>query len=232
MPVPRNPLPSRQSSVRIKRGLSPRLPLFLVLVVVLLCGCAQMGPPPQTIRKIAALDLETPPKFGNPPKEKRGWWFGARDVYRNPRIGTMFADILAQELGTLKYLEAYPRPGVNAYFATKRALLKKGFPGHTDAEYDVMLRKMRPADYGVELGVDEVLTGSIVDAYTSYHRTLSTWHSYVEVRLELWDVKTRREVWSEVFKSKRICLSQESTVREMAPLVTQALEKDHYRKPQ
>jgi hypothetical protein len=170
--------------------------------------------------------------FGNPPKEKRGWWFGARDVHRNPRMGTMFTDILAQDLGPLKYLEVYPRLAVNTYFARKRELLKKGFPGHTDAEYDAMLRNAQPADYGAELGVDEVLTGWIVDAYTSYQRTFGSWHSYVRVRLALWDVKTRREVWSGVFKSKRIFLSQESTVREMAPLVVQALEKDYYRKPQ
>ena len=212
-------------------GISRTVLPALVLACLLL-GCAQLGPAPRTVRKVAVLDLETPANFGNPPNEIKGWWFGSRNLFRNPRAGAMLADILTLELATLKYVEPYPRLAANAYFAKKRKLLKEGFPGRTEAEYDLMLRKAPPADYGAELGVDEVLTGGIVDAYTSYHRTFGSWHGYVEARLELWDVKTRRVMWNGVFKSRKIFLSQESTMREMAPDVVEALEKDYYRKPQ
>jgi hypothetical protein len=213
----------------------PRISRTVLSPLVLAClllGCTQLGPAPQTVRKVAVLDLETPANFGNPPNEIKGWWFGSHNLFRNPRAGAMFADTLAQTLLTLKYVETYPRLAGNAYFAKKRKLLKERFPGRTDAEYDLMLRKAPPADYGAELGVDEVLAGGIVDAYMSYHRTFASWHSYVEVRLELWDVKTRRVLWNGVFKSRRIYLSQESTMREMAPDVVEALEKDYYRRPQ
>jgi hypothetical protein len=209
-----------------------RTVLSALVAASLLLGCTQLGPAPRTVRKVAVLDLETPVNFGNPPNEIKGWWLGSHNLFRNPRAGAMLADILTLELATLKYVEPYPRLAANAYFAKKRRLLKEGFPGRTDAEYDLMLRKAQPADYGAELGVDEVLTGGIVDAYTSYHRTFGSWHSYVGVRLELWDVKTRRVMWNGVFKSRKICLSQELTMREMAPEVVEALEKDYYRKPQ
>ena len=209
-----------------------RTVLSALVAASLLLGCTQLGPAPRTVRKVAVLDLETPANFGNPPNEIKGWWLGSHNLFRNPRAGAMLADILTLELATLKYVEPYPRLAANAYFAKKRRLLKEGFPGRTDAEYDLMLRKAQPADYGAELGVDEVLTGGIVDAYTSYHRTFGSWHSYVGVRLELWDVKTRRVMWNGVFKSRKICLSQELTMREMAPDAVEALEKDYYRKPQ
>lgn len=202
--------------------------LLILLPALLAAGCASLKPAPPLTRRVAVLDFRTPDDYKTEPTIVRGWWFGARTLMRNPHMGDLFADDLGRSLTSLEYVEQHSRADVRFYMSSKRRLLTDRFKGRTDQDYSRMLADVAAVDYGEELGVDQILTGRIVEAYTSKSHLLSTWHSYIKVEVDLWDIRAGQVVWSSVFSRNRSFTSDVGTAEELAGQVIRALDR-HYR---
>lgn len=224
---------------RKNRGTAPSHPpviqaiagcLFLLLPVWL-SACARLGPPPPETIEVAILDFSTPPELGREPLKVKGWWFGTRTIHENRRAGIMFANALANALRRLDYIAPRPRTELKTYFLEKRKMLTSRFPGFSQQEYDEMLGKMTPLDYGVDLGVDQVISGEILECNTVFYYVSFLWSSRVRVRVDLWDVRSQERKWSRVFYKKKTCLSQTGTMLLLTRHIAAELEKTYYRAP-
>lgn len=228
--TPPHSLPARRTlpSRCLARRITLPLPLLLLFLALLAAGCASLKPAPPLTRRVAVLDFRAPEDYEAAPTVNRGWWFGARTLMRNPQMGALFADDLGRSLTSLEYVEQHSRTDVRIYMASKRRLLTSRFKDRTDQDYSRMLAEVSPVDYGEELGVDQILTGRVVEAYTSKGHVFDTWHSYVKVELDLWDMRAGQEVWTTTFSRNRWFTSDVTTAEELADQVARALDR-HYR---
>lgn len=202
----------------------------LCLIVCALGACTQFekSPPPLT-RRVAVFDFRIASHLGNQPAEYRSYWFGAHTVFENRRDGAIFADELAEALTSLDYLSQHSRADVRYYMKTKVRTLMKEFPNLESEEYYRLLDEVSPLDFALELGVDEAIVGRIVEGYMSEHHTLHTWHSYLEVEVDVWDVSAGEVVWTRRFKRKKHFTSKPGLMEIVARDVARALDEDYYR---
>ncbi len=204
----------------------------LLATASLLASCSRsaMEPIPPLPRRVAVLDFKVSPDIAKTHSQIRGWWLGARTIDQNPNVGRLFADALARRLAKLDYIEQRSRSDLKYYMASKLKRLRSSFLdlGLTDADFKKMLDEVSPVDYGEDLGVEQVLTGRVIEAYTSTHRTFRTWHSFVRVEVDVWGVTTGQIVWTEVFSEKKRFYSQSEVMDRLAPKIVKALDKNYY----
>lgn len=207
-------------------------PIALGIALSCLASCARttMEAVPPLPRRVAVLDFKVSDDIAQTHSQVKGWWLGARTVDQNPRAGGLFADALARHLSSLGYIEQHSRSDLKYYMANKLKRLKRNFLnlGLTDADFKRMLDEVSPVDYGEDLGVEQVLTGRVIEAYTSMHNTIRVWHSFVKVEVDLWDVSTGQIVWTETFSGKKRFYSQSEVMDRVAPKVVQALNAAYY----
>lgn len=216
---------------------SPNLRIRLLLctlaaasVLMASSACSRTKSLPPLTRRIAVLDFKVPPEMAKKPRQVEGWWLGAETINQNPWSGSIFADTLARDLLRLNYLQQQSRNDLKYYMGEKRQRLMNKFEKLEPAEYDRMLLEVAPVDYGAELGVEQVVSGEILEAYTSQHRTFKNWSSTVKVRVDLHDVASGKVVWSRVFSEKDHFVHPLDVMEKIAPRVTRAMDHQYFRK--
>lgn len=208
---------------------SKSLLIAVVFVIALLAqGCSNLKPLPPLERRVAVLDFSVPPDVATTGYQVKGWFLSSYNVFQNPEAGAMFGDALARNLSVLEYIEQHSRMDVKIFTAKKRRLFESEFAGMAEADYAKMMQMISPVDYAEQLGVEEVLTGRIIECYTEEHRIFAWWRSRVKVEVDLWDVESGRVIWSDVFEGKRCFYSQSKVMHELAPKIVEALDKNHY----
>jgi len=194
------------------------------LILVMGCAGAPIAPPNPPSFRMVVLDLAVPDAWRNPTtpdkinKEMKGWWFGARDVWHNPGMGQLAADIFAQELNQLPFIHMVSRMDTKYYLAGKRDLIRKKLEERrqkleesasprdreeaqriramTDADYDRLVEQLPPYEIGRELKVDRVLIGRIYNIYLAHNRTIHWYWSSVDLEVSLMDVDTHKIIWT------------------------------------
>lgn len=199
-------------------------------VLIASSACSRTKSLPPLTRRIAVLDFKVPPEMVKKPRQIEGWWLGAETINQNPWAGSIFADTLARELLRLNYLQQQSRNDLKYYMGEKRQRLADKFDKLEPAEYDRMLQEVAPVDYGAELGVDQVISGEILEAYTSQHRTFKNWSSTVKVRVDLHDVASGKVVWSRVFSEKDHFVHPLDVMEKIAPRVVKAMDIQYFRR--
>lgn len=203
--------------------------LITMVLLVALSGCTAFRKPTPLDRRVLVLDFRVTENIAETPKVHKGWWFGSRDVYQNPRAGELFADVLARRMRALEYVEQHSRDDLKYYMSQKRSLLADRFSGFGDADYEQMLLEISPIDYGADLNADYVITGRILEAYTSHHAVVQTWHSFVRAEVDLWDMASGQIVWTRVFTGKRWFFSQQEAMEEASVKAVTALDRSFFR---
>ncbi len=204
--------------------------LGALLAVVLLSGCATMKEVPPLARRVVVLNFTIPEDMRQNPKQIRGWWLRSRTILQSPNAGAEFADVLARYLTGLRYLEQHSRADLEMDMSKKRKSLMDNFKGFSDMEYSKMIEKISPVDYGEELGVEQVITGKIVESYTSENRIFLFWNSHVQVQVDVWDMTTGKVAWSRTFSGSKCFYSRSEVMNRLAPEIVEALDRDYYQR--
>ncbi|MCD6385601.1 hypothetical protein J7M23_07450 [Candidatus Sumerlaeota bacterium] len=199
--------------------------IALMAMVVILGGCRQPRVQPPRF-KLAVLNFALAREVKTP-KEIKGWWFGARDIYYNPYVGETFADVLADEISKrCPFIDVYSRMDIKYYLLSKREILKRHFPELKEAELTKTINELDPVDIGRELGVDKVISGVIYDCHTSHHRTFHWWSSVVEAEVKLIDVDSGKVEWQNRMRLRKKFLSWLGTAEVLASKMVKAMEKE------
>ncbi|HPS03184.1 MAG TPA: hypothetical protein PLA90_16710, partial [Candidatus Sumerlaeota bacterium] len=202
----------------------------LLTVVLLSAGCATMKEVPPLARRVVVLNFTIPEDMRQNPKQIRGWWLHSRTILQSPNAGSEFADALARHLTSLRYLEQNSRADLDIYLSSKRKSLMDNFKGFPDTEYSKMLEKVSPVDYGEELGVEQVITGHILESYTSENRLFLFWSSHMKVRVDVWDMTTGKVTWTRTFSGSKWFYSRLEVMNRLAPEIVKALDRDYYQR--
>jgi len=192
------------------------------------CSRFEAAPQPLT-RRVAVLDFRVPSDHGQETARYRSYWLGAHTHFQNRRDGVVFADALASRLATLPYVLLHSRADVRYYMQSKRRLLMDRFKNLERSEYDRLLDEVSPLDYGIELGVDLVVTGRIIEAYMSEHHTIHTWYSYVKAEVDVWDISAGQVVWNRVFERKKYFNSKPELMERVSDDIVRALDRNFFR---
>jgi hypothetical protein len=209
--------------------------LSVLVILVAACAACARKPLREPLKvKIAVLDMQIPEGF-SAQKEIQGWWFGARDVYRNPNAGRLFSDQLAKQLRKLPYLEVHSRIDYKYYVARKLERLRKAYPDLSDKEVAALYDESKPLDIGKDLnhywGVDKVVYGRIISGGTSHNRTFHWWRSSIAVEVFLLDVETGEVEWRGNFQKTKNFRSEYRTMELVAEDIVRRMVKEYFLKP-
>ncbi|MBN1866294.1 hypothetical protein JW916_03280 [Candidatus Sumerlaeota bacterium] len=218
---------SKHGRTRIRRGFA--VAAVLVALAALASGCSRLETAAPLTRRVVVMDFRIPRSVAEKEFQIKGWWFGAHTIFQNPRAGEVFADALALQLHRLEYLEQHSRTDLKFYMEGNRQRLQDRFKGRPDGDYDRMLSEISPVDYGLDLGVDQVITGRLIECFTSQHRTIQTWYSQVKVEVQVWDMKSARAVWNRTFFERSRFASQSIAMQRVAGRIVKALDRKFYR---
>lgn len=180
--------------------------------------------------KILVMDFETPPGLRENPKAIRGWWLGSRNIYQNPRAGSIFAERVSAHLAPLPYINLFSRVDLKYYFARKRQRLSAAYDYLRDEEIDDLMRRVPQLDFAVELGADKLLTGRIIENHLSENRTFHFWSSRARIECRMIDVISGLEEWSKQYELKKRFASQFSIQDEIARQLADDLEEEYFRR--
>lgn len=212
--------------MRTKRTLSFLILIILVMALAVFSGCARQPQVEPPKFKLAVLNFSLASEVKTP-KEIKGWWFGARDIYYNPYVGETFADVLADEIAKqCPFIDVYSRMDIKYYLVSKRNILKRHFPGLKDPEITQTINELDPVDIGRDLGVDKVITGVIYDCHTSHHRTFHWWSSVIEAEVKLIDVDSGNVEWQNRSRIRKKFLSWLGTSEVLASRIVKAMKKE------
>lgn len=191
-------------------------------------GCSRVRIHPVSV-KVAVLNFSVPDELSKS-KELRGWWFSSRDVYQNANLGEIYADILSAELRKNPHFEVYPRTDLKYYFGRKRKRLRTEYPTLSDEQIDEIMAEISVKDVAEELsefGVEKIVTGEIVKAYTLHNRTVHWWYSVVATYVNIHDGKTGKTEWECFRETKKNFLSQYGTAEVNARKINKRLRKTY-----
>ena len=200
----------------------------LIIIVVWAGGCHRqrgLRQLPQAVR-IAVLDFDVPEIF-NTPKEIRGWWFGAHDIYRNPYAGEAFADVLTRRLGQFAFVDVYSRKDLNVYMVMQKNRVMRAYPQLSEKQIEELLEQIEPWEWGTDLGVDKVITGKLLVGRTVHNRSIHWWYSTVEAQIQLIDAETGSIDLETAVHSTKQFASQQRTQERLADRVVRQLKKRH-----
>lgn len=237
--------------------------VFCLSLAGLLGGCRSaepidIRPLPPSIR-LAVLDFSVPRSWhetenpGELKKEMRGWWFGSRDIWHNPGLGRMAADVYSHELNKEPFINVVSRVDIKYYMARKREQLRRlreqqsrdleatGNPEDlkaaarirqmTDAEYTMELQNLPPREIGRELKADRVLVGRIRDSYLAHNRTINWYWTYVDLELDLYDVDSGNVVWHKRWQTKKSFASALYVLEDSAAQVIDMMKNEYFYPP-
>jgi len=252
---------NRQSAIRNVRSRLAGVVWLLALPAIMI-GCAsapiQPRPIPPSFR-LVVLDFAIPAEWRNPEtpdnikKEMKGWWFGSRDVWRNPAMGGEAANLFAHELNRLPYVRLVSRTDTKYYMAGKRELIRRKLDekrrdleqsqnpddralalriqNMTDADYDRELASLPPREIGRELEVDRVLTGRIHDLYLAHNRTLHWFWSAVDLEVNLLDVDSGKIIWNKRARFKKNLVSTSLLIEIAAQQMIEMMQRELFSQP-
>lgn len=199
--------------------------LCALSAIAVSCAAPPIKPlPPAPSFRLAVLDFAVPSEWRDPvmpdklKKERKGWWFGSRDIWRNPGYGRAAADALAREMNQLPFVHMVSRADVAYYMGAKLKLIRETLDEQrrkleksdnlkdwqeaeriralTDADYDRLVETLPPREIGRELKVDRVLVGRVHEAYLAHNRTIHWYWSRVDIEAQLIDVESGKALWS------------------------------------
>lgn len=198
-----------------------------VLLCAALCGCGH------TVRKahtpsmhLAVLNFSIPDEWIE--KDRKGWWFGSRDIYRNKNAGEMVAERLAAALQDVNGFQVYPIEKYRDSVIQQNPATIQNPQGKSKSQHDGSMHQQFLQKVGTELGVEKIVTGEILDIHTSHHRVFHWWSSVVEVRIALIDVGTGLVEWQETFKKRKMLTSQIGAMNVTAKKIARKLAKDYF----
>ena len=181
------------------------LALMFGALSLFLCSCHshESGEKLDPVR-LLVVDSEISDQIKSNTREIKGWWFGARDVYRNPNVGEIFSDIFARNLAKNPSLfEVYPRTDFRYYSASKKDRLEKSFPQLGDNAINQLFSGISPCDFARDLNLQKVIVAKINNCYTTHNRTIHWWSSVVDVDVEILDAETCQPEWSANIRKRK-----------------------------
>lgn len=191
--------------------------VLLFLVGLSFSGCRLKKPPEKLQVKMMAMDFEVTDDIATVPKERKGWWFGSRDIYRNPNAGEIFSDIFVTRFDKkIPHVSVYSRMDLKYYMANKKSRLKKAYPALDDSAIDRLITEVPAVDFARDLQQDKILIGKIRQCYTSHNRTFHWWSSVIDVDAVLMDAESGKPVWSGNISLRKKFHSQYSTMEMVA----------------
>jgi hypothetical protein len=183
----------------------------------------------------------------------KGWWFGARDIWHNPGMGRMAADLFAHEINNLSFIHLISRTDIRYYMAGKRDLIRRKFDERrraleespnakdreealriqnmTEADYDRNLEALPPLEIGRELKADRVLVGRIYDIYMAHNRTIHWYWSSVDLEVGLLDVDSGKVVWFRRAQFKKNFASTSLLLEIAAHEMGEMMKREHFYQP-
>lgn len=167
--------------------------------------------------RVAVLDARVPEDHGGS-REVEGWWFSARDVYRDSNDGLRWGDALAEEIARSEPgVAVMPRLDLRAWMLARERALKKKLPDLDEDQVKAALAQANPLDYGRALGVDVVFASRITDAWMTHNRSFHWWKSHVIVEVEAWDVSRGEKLMTWFSEDSGLFKSVPLQMESMAP---------------
>lgn len=180
------------------------------------------------INSILIVDSEVAEEIKTQPKEVKGWWFGARDIYRNPNSGEIFSDILARHLASEVYsLKVYPRTDFRYYKANKKDRLKHFFPNLGDKAIEVIFSRVSYCDFARDLDLDKVIVARLNKCHTNHNRTFHFWTSVIEIEVSVLDAKTEQPEWTAHIYSRRFFHSSYGAMEKVVSELIHKMNKEY-----
>jgi len=180
------------------RNLLPALAAILAITVF--AGCSSKAPvyvpTLQAPRRIAILPFHESETIELITKERRGWWFGSKDIYRDENIGTTAAGELHHLLQRFPYLQMVEMPDVLTYWEDRRAALESAYgkEGYLGLDVQAMMQRVDPIRIGRDLNVDLLVTGKVNEAFLARNRTINWTWATVQFDVQVWDVRAGRSL--------------------------------------
>lgn len=202
----------------------------MILVLVLFTSAChhRAGISDHPINRILVVDSEVAEEIKTQPKEIKGWWFGVRDIYRNPNSGEIFADILARYLASdVPSMDVYPRTDFRYYKANKKDRLKKSFPELGDKAIEVLFSRISYCDFAKDLDLEKVIVTRLNKCYTTHNRTFHFWSSVIEIEVSLLDAKTEQPEWTSHIYSRKFFHSTYGTIEKVVSQLIHKMEKEY-----
>lgn len=205
--------------------------LGLLCIIFLVAGCSRRPVPEPLTVKILVHDFEVSDNIESSPEEIRGWWFGSRDIRRNPNSGIIFADILAREINEeVNPADVYSRTDYKYYLANKKRLLEEEYPSLNNQDIEALMNEIPPLDFARDLQVDLLIIGNLNAAYTTHSRAFHWWSSVIDASLMMLDVNTGDPVWTKDIRVRKNLGSQPSAMQKAADEITKDLKGDYFYK--
>lgn len=145
----------------------------------------------------------------------RGWWLGSRDVFSSSSSGRIFSDYLAKELSA-REVNIYSRIDQRYFLLDKEDEIKKAYPGLSDEEVDLYIKRANPIDFGKVLQTDYVVSGRIVRCETIHNRAFHWWRTKAEISIELYDVSKNMKISSIEIKQSNLFYSSSRMLQLLA----------------
>lgn len=213
---------------------TPTAPLIACLALILSLGatsCVRRSFPEDKVPplKILVMNFATPPGVRENPRDIRGWWFAASNVYQNPRSGIMMAERISSHLAPLSFVNLFSRVDLKYYFARKRQNLSQAYKSLGDEEIAKLMDEVPAIEFARELNADKVVSGRIVENYLDENRTIHWWSSVLDVEVELTDTATGTVEWSKRYRKRGILDSQSTVQDEVARRIVEDLKREYFR---
>lgn len=162
-------------------------------------------------------------------KDVRGWWFGSQDIYYNPNIGRVAADIVSSALMESGALNMHSREDLKYYYADKRDALRAKLK-LSSKQLDRALLMLDPVKIGRELGLDKVIAGKICDSETRHSRAFGYFASAVSFNVTVYDVASGKAEYARDFRGIMGLGSQSLTIEENAKELAAELKQRYGRR--
>ena len=205
---------------------------FFLLGAVLFTACHAKRPPREPLDvRLLVVDFSEAEEIKSNPREIKGWWFGSRDVYRNPNTGEIFADIFSKRIDQqISCVDSYSRTDLKYYMANKKDRLKKQFPELEENEIDQLFSDISVCDFAKDLQIDMVLIGKLNQCHTSHNRTIHWWSSVVDVDAILLDAETCEPEWSGRIAMRKNFRSQYGAMEKAAERLIKQMKREYFYK--
>jgi hypothetical protein len=206
-------------------------PVSVLFFLVLILSSCSKAPTEPLLSKILVVDFDVSEDTASVPREIKGWWFGARDVYRNPNSGEIFSDIFAKRLNEeISCVDVYSRMDYRYYKANKIDRLKNAWPDLDDETVNSIFAELPPQDFARDLQQDKVLIGKLNECYTTHNRTIHWWSSVVDLEAILLDAETGQPEWTAHVRMRKSFLSQNSTMEKAVKKLIKQIKKNYFYK--
>ena len=84
-------------------------------------------------------------------------------------------------------------------------------------------------DISIELGVDKIITGNIIESRMAHNRTIHWWRSVISTKVRIVNCQSEEIEWEETRKTSKNLSSQYSTAGINAKKVVKRIKKTYLR---